>query len=151
MKMTVKRMHCHMYLEKERRLSSTQGKKSNSHKRGLGRAEGRYKHVGVGERKVQEGAMFLQALQVGGGKTWTGAGYWGGGTLCLWLLHCSLRVAQPSLPSGVNFGASVSTNQVDPASSFKADGSPAQRLCTSFPRSGFLSCLLLLGRQGLGR
>lgn len=51
MKMSVKRVHCHMYLDKERRLSSTQGKKSNSHERGLGRAEGRYKHVGVGERR----------------------------------------------------------------------------------------------------
>lgn len=40
-----------MYLGKERRLSSMQGKKSNSHRRGLGRAEGRYKHVGTGERR----------------------------------------------------------------------------------------------------
>lgn len=78
--------------------------------------------------EVQEGAMFMQALQVGGGKTCTGAGYWRGGTLCLWLLHCSLRVAQSSLPSGVNFGAFANTNRADPMSSFKADTSPAQRL-----------------------
>lgn len=40
-----------MYLGKERRLSSMQGKESNSYKRGLGRAEGRYKCVCVGERR----------------------------------------------------------------------------------------------------
>lgn len=117
-----------MYLGKERRLSSKQGKKSNSHKRALGRAEGRYKHAGVGERR-------------GAGKSNVRAGTAGrrrqdmersrileGGTICLWLLHCSLRVAQSSLPSAVNFGASVNTNQVDPTNSFKADSSPAQRL-----------------------
>lgn len=37
-----------MYLGKERRLSSVQGKKSNSHKEGLGRAESRYNCAGIG-------------------------------------------------------------------------------------------------------
>lgn len=72
--------------------------------------------------------MFVQALQVGGGKTGTGAGHWRGGTLSLRLLHCSLRAAQASLASGDNFGAFANTNQADPTSSFKADSSPAQRL-----------------------
>lgn len=78
MKISVKRVHCHIYLG---------------------------------------GAMFMQEMQVGGGKTCTGAGYWRRGTLCLGLLHCSLGVAQSSLPSRVNFGASANTNQVDPVSS----------------------------------
>lgn len=78
--------------------------------------------------EVQEGAMFMQSLQVGGSKTCTGAGYWRGETLCLQPLRCSLRVAQSSLPSEFNFGASVNTHQVEPTSSLKADSSPAQRL-----------------------
>lgn len=72
--------------------------------------------------------MLVQALQVGGGKTRIGAGYCRGATLCLGLLHCSLGVAQPSLPSRVNFGASANRSQVDPMSSCKADSSPAQKL-----------------------